>query len=110
MLGDPDKDKTEALFRSFGPYVETMGGRYITAEDIGTSTEDMQNIHAEAWHVVGMGVIHGARLLPRPFSNEEGGSGRGHLLGRLRGATRSFPRLCPSGSVSSEQPLQRQRY
>jgi leucine dehydrogenase len=35
ILGDLDKDKTEALFRSFGRYLETLGGRYITAEYIG---------------------------------------------------------------------------
>jgi leucine dehydrogenase len=68
ILGDPDKDKTEALFRSFGRYVETLGGRYITAEDVGTSTEDMENIRIETWHVVGVDVTHGGSGDPSPFT------------------------------------------
>src|SRR5699024_4739911 len=35
IIGDPKKDKSEALFRAFGRYVESLGGRYITAEDVG---------------------------------------------------------------------------
>ena len=38
IVGDPERDKSEELFRSFGRYIETLGGRYITAEDVGTST------------------------------------------------------------------------
>ena len=44
IIGDPHTDKSEALFRSFGRYIETLGGRYIVAEDVGTSTEDA-NFH-----------------------------------------------------------------
>jgi leucine dehydrogenase len=47
IFGDPDRDKTEALFRSFGRYVETLGGRYVAAEDVGTSTEDISHIQVE---------------------------------------------------------------
>src|SRR5437763_423067 len=36
IIGDPRKDKSEALFRSFGRFVQSLGGRYITAEDVGT--------------------------------------------------------------------------
>jgi len=36
IVGDPKKDKSEALFRCFGQYVEELGGLYITAEDVGT--------------------------------------------------------------------------
>ena len=53
IFGDPDRDKTEALFRSFGRYVETLGGRYVAAEDVGTSTEDISHIQVETSHVVG---------------------------------------------------------
>src|SRR5262249_7026218 len=39
IVGDPKKDKSEALFRCFGQYVEELGGLYITAEDVGTDME-----------------------------------------------------------------------
>jgi leucine dehydrogenase len=47
IIGDPHTDKSEALFRSFGRYIETLGGRYIVAEDVGTSTEDANFIRVE---------------------------------------------------------------
>ncbi|MGH7336965.1 MAG: Glu/Leu/Phe/Val dehydrogenase dimerization domain-containing protein, partial [Myxococcota bacterium] len=42
IIGDPKKDKSEVLFRAFGRAVESLGGRYITAEDVGTSARDME--------------------------------------------------------------------
>ncbi len=68
ILGDPDEDKSEQLFRSFGRYVETLGGRYIVAEDVGTSTEDMEFIRIETSHVVGVDVTHGGSGDPSPFT------------------------------------------
>jgi len=68
IIGDPDKDKSEELFRSFGRYLETLGGRYIVAEDVGTSTEDMENIRIETSHVVGVDVTHGGSGDPSPFT------------------------------------------
>ena len=54
IIGDPRRDKSEMLFRAFGQFVEALGGRYITAEDVGTSTEDMAYIAMETRHVVGL--------------------------------------------------------
>src|SRR5688500_1188777 len=68
IIGDPDQDKSEELFRSFGRYLETLGGRYITAEDVGTSTEDMEHIRIETSHVVGVDVTHGGSGDPSPFT------------------------------------------
>ena len=68
IIGDPRKDKSEALFRSFGRYIQTLGGRYITAEDVGTSIEDMENIRLETSHVVGVDVTHGGSGDPSPFT------------------------------------------
>ena len=68
IIGDPRKDKSEVLFRSFGRYIETLGGRYITAEDVGTSIEDMENIRLETSHVVGVDVTHGGSGDPSPFT------------------------------------------
>jgi leucine dehydrogenase len=39
ILGDPKTRKTEVLFRAFGRFVETLGGRYIAAEDVGTDVD-----------------------------------------------------------------------
>jgi leucine dehydrogenase len=68
ILGDPDKDKSEALFRSFGRYVETLGGRYIVAEDVGTSTEDINYIRIETSYVVGVDVTRGGSGDPSPLT------------------------------------------
>ena len=53
IIGDPQKDKSESLFRAFGRYVESLHGRYITAEDVGTTEEDMNYIHMETDFVTG---------------------------------------------------------
>src|SRR5690606_17791229 len=52
------KDR-EALFRAHGRFVETLGGRYITAEDIGTSPADMEYIKLETNHVAGLVGLSG---------------------------------------------------
>src|SRR5436305_11192361 len=44
IIGDPHKQKTEQLFRAFGRFVEGLGGRYITAEDVGTDVNDMVHV------------------------------------------------------------------
>ena len=52
IIGD-SKNKTEEMMRSFGRFVESQHGQYITAEDVGMSTQDMKIIHKETNHVVG---------------------------------------------------------
>lgn len=59
IIGDPKHDKSEALFRSFGRYVDSIGGLYITAEDVGTDMEDMELIFAETRWVTGVSPAHG---------------------------------------------------
>jgi leucine dehydrogenase len=53
VIGDPKKDKTEKLLRALGRAVERLGGRYIIAEDVGTTEEDMRVIGIETKYVVG---------------------------------------------------------
>lgn len=53
IIADAQKDKSEAMFRAFGRYVESLNGRYITAEDVGTTEEDMDFIHMETEYVTG---------------------------------------------------------
>lgn len=59
ILGDPEKVKSEALLRAYARFVDSLGGRYITAEDVGTSQPDMDLIHRETRHVTGVSASLG---------------------------------------------------
>jgi len=59
IIGDPSRDKTEQLLRAYGRFVESLGGRYITACDVGTYTPDMDVIARETRHVSARSVEHG---------------------------------------------------
>jgi valine dehydrogenase (NAD+) len=59
IIGDPAKDKTEALLRAYGRFVQTLGGRYITACDVGTYSADMDVVARECSFVTGRTVAHG---------------------------------------------------
>src|SRR5262249_61735044 len=59
IIGDPRRDKTEALLRAYGRFVQSLGGRYITACDIGTYSEDMDIVARECRHVTGRTVPNG---------------------------------------------------
>ena len=54
LIGDAATLKSEAYFRSLGRYVQSLNGRYITAEDVNTSTKDMSYVAMETDHVVGL--------------------------------------------------------
>lgn len=54
IIGDPKTVKSEGYFRSLGRFIETLNGRYITAEDVNTSTSDMEYVAMETDHVVGL--------------------------------------------------------
>jgi len=59
IIGDPDLAKSEALLRAYGRFVESLNGRYITACDIGTYSEDMDVVARECKHVTGRTVPNG---------------------------------------------------
>lgn len=59
MIGDNRTTNREMLFRAHGRFVDSLGGRYITAEDVGTSVEDMDFVHMETKHVTGIGSKSG---------------------------------------------------
>ncbi|HHX27440.1 MAG: Glu/Leu/Phe/Val dehydrogenase dimerization domain-containing protein [Bacillota bacterium] len=59
IIGDPRTDKSEEMFRAFGRFVHSLGGRYITAEDVGTTTDDMAIIRTETPHVKGLADTSG---------------------------------------------------
>src|SRR6187402_1727515 len=68
IIGDPSKDKSEALFRSFGRFVNSLNGRYITAEDVGIDVNDMEYVYRETEYVTGVHQVHGGSGDPSPFT------------------------------------------
>ena len=54
IIADSRKDKNESLLRAFGKHVDTLGGRYITTEDVGMTPADLEFIAEETNHVVGL--------------------------------------------------------
>ena len=81
VIGDPAKVKTEVLLRTYARFVDAVGGRYITAEDVGTTQADMDLIRRETTFVTGVsrslggsgdpsaatayGVLHGMKAVAR---------------------------------------------
>ena len=68
IIGDPSTDKSEALFRAFGQFVQSLGGRYITAEDVGIDVTDMELVYRETEFVTGVHQVHGGSGDPSPFT------------------------------------------
>jgi len=68
IIGDPSKDKSEALFRAFGRFVNSLNGRYITAEDVGIDVNDMEWVFRETEFVTGVHQVHGGSGDPSPFT------------------------------------------
>lgn len=67
IIGDPKKDKSEALFRALGRFINRLNGTYLTGEDVGTTLRDMECIRMETPYVItlpahlgGAGPIGGA--------------------------------------------------
>src|SRR3954466_3601007 len=59
IVGDPKRDKTEALLRAYGRFVESRAGRYVTACDVGTYVEDMDVVARESRWVTGRSEVAG---------------------------------------------------
>src|SRR5919106_6004529 len=59
IIGDPTRIKTEALLRAYGRFVQSLAGRYYTACDVGTFSEDMDDVARECEFVTGRTVAHG---------------------------------------------------
>ncbi|MFB5191180.1 Leu/Phe/Val dehydrogenase [Alicyclobacillus fastidiosus] len=68
IMGNPKTDKSEALFRSLGRYIQGLSGRYITAEDVGTNVHDMDLIHTETDYVTGISQAYGSSGNPSPVT------------------------------------------
>jgi leucine dehydrogenase len=67
LIGDPQL-KTEAYLRRFGRFVESLGGRYITAEDVNMNAQDMAYIAMETKHVTGLPDVKGGNGDPSPIT------------------------------------------
>lgn len=68
IIGNPRTDKSEALFRRYGKFVDSLSGKYITAEDVGTSKGDMDWISVETEHVTGLPEYKGGSGDPSPVT------------------------------------------
>ncbi|HWC14892.1 MAG TPA: Glu/Leu/Phe/Val dehydrogenase [Actinomycetota bacterium] len=68
IIGDPRRIKSEELLRAYGRFVETLGGRYITAEDVGTALEDMDTVRRESRWVTGCSRTYGGSGDPSPVT------------------------------------------
>ena len=92
IIGDPARDKSEPLLRAYGRFVGSLGGRYITAEDVGTTQADMDVILRETSYVTGVsmslggsgdpsaatarGVLHAMRAVARHLWGDSSLEGR----------------------------------
>ena len=68
IIGDSKTMKNEALMRRFGKFVDSLGGKYITAEDVGMETVDMEYISYETDHVTGVPESLGGSGNPSPVT------------------------------------------
>ena len=68
IIGDPDKDKNESLFRAFGRFINRMNGLFYTGEDVGTNTADMDHVREETQFVGGVSRERGGAGDPSPVT------------------------------------------
>ena len=68
IIGDSRKDKTETLMRSYGRFIKNLNGEFITAEEMGTNTRDMEYIRMETNYVTGVPESIGGAGNPAPFT------------------------------------------
>jgi len=86
VIADPARDKSEALLRAHGRFIQSLGGRYIPGIDVGTSTDDLRVIAVEAERVsciegdpaplTALGVLHGIRACVEAIFGEPSLEGR----------------------------------
>ena len=68
IMGDAKADKTPEMITRFGQFVNSLSGKYITAEDVGTTTEDMDRIHEVTKFVTGISIEKGGSGNPSPVT------------------------------------------
>lgn len=68
IIGDAKTDKTPEMMLAFGRYIDSLSGKYITAEDVGTTTPDMDLIRTVTQHVTGISEANGGSGNPSPVT------------------------------------------
>lgn len=68
IFGDPKHLKSESLFRAYGRFIQGLAGRYITAEDVGTTVQDMEWVRMETDYVTGISRALGGSGDPSPVT------------------------------------------
>ncbi len=68
IFGDSKTDKTPEMFIKYGEFIESLNGKYITAEDVGSSTADMVNVRKSTTHVTGLPESMGGGGDPSPVT------------------------------------------
>lgn len=68
IIGDPKTQKSEGLFRAFGQFINSLNGKYITAEDVGTGVTDMEYVFMETPWVTGIPKDFGGSGDPSPYT------------------------------------------
>ena len=95
IIGDSKTMKNEALMRKFGQFVNSLGGKYITAEDVGIGTKDMEYVKMETNFVTGLPESMGGSGDPSPVT----------ALGVYMGMKASAKEMWGSDSLSSKKIL-----
>jgi leucine dehydrogenase len=68
IIGNPKVDKSETLFRAYGRFIQGLAGRYITAEDVGTTVREMEWVRMETDYVTGISRALGGSGDPSPVT------------------------------------------
>jgi len=68
IIGDPSRVKTDALLEAYGRAVDSLGGTYVTAEDVGTTVEDMTVVARRTSHISGLPMSIGGSGDPSPVT------------------------------------------
>jgi leucine dehydrogenase len=68
VLGDPRRDKTPEKFRALGRFIDRLGGSYLAAEDVGTTTDDAEQVATQTQFITGLPVERGGSGDPSPMT------------------------------------------
>ncbi len=99
ILGDPKKIKSEALYLAMGRFVDSLGGRYITAEDVNTGIEDLEIARRATRWVTGLKREDGGSGNPSPYT------AYGVFLGVRAALGQAFGNDSPKGRVVALQGI-----
>ncbi len=68
VVGDPRRDKTAEQFRALGRFIDRLGGAYLAAEDVGTTTDDAEQVASQTRYITGLPVARGGSGDPSPMT------------------------------------------